>query len=248
MRETLSKLFPTWVFWAGFVFTVSGVVYSIGNNLPWIAFLSLLPWLIGALDVAVRSQSENRQIRRELEVEQSNHADTQRKLQTISADHLIRIEELLLRGTVEECFDTIHAFSAYVGRLKKLTKMHFDVREVFVAGEALYIAAKTPATALEYFRENDAFLMYVKRSGLNHPIAKLRLHQVNEKQEAIFLQVVSELDMPTIASLRSLAQSASARGLKDFGISPELSTEPFAGHDMDAVTRTLEIIRENLSA
>jgi hypothetical protein len=247
MKDLLQKLFPTWVYWAAFVFTIAGVVFAIGLNLPWIGFMVILPALIAFADTAVRSHLENRRLRLELDVAVNQRTEAERQLQLISSSALLRFEEFAIRGSFDECFDSIYGFAAYVGRLQKLTKTQFDLRDVFVTGNCLYVAAKASAGALAQLREDDPFVMFTKRSGLNHPVAKLRLHQVNEKQEAIFLEVTGVLDEATVSSLRVLSQSASARGLRDFGMNPEVCTAAFAGEDMEAVTRALDILRDNIN-
>jgi hypothetical protein len=242
----LNKLFPTWISWTAFIFTIAGVIYSVGNNLAWVGFLSVLPLLIASFDVAIRAHLKSKKLQLELDTVNNLLTDTERKLQQISVERLLRLEELILRGSVEAGFESIYQICAYIGRLQQLTGVEFRLRTIFIAGDSLYVAAKAPVEALSLLKEDDSFVMFMKRSGLNHSIAKLRLRQVNEEKETIFFVVTEELDKTTMGSLRGLAQGEAAKGIKDFGILPEVNITPFDGQDMQGITRILDILGNEL--
>jgi hypothetical protein len=246
MKEILIKLFPTWIYWTAFVFTIAGVIYSIGKNLPWVCLLSVLPLLIALFDVAIKTHLKNKEYQFGLKTANDERANAERKLQQISAERLLHLEELVLRGSLQAGFQSIYEICAYIGRLQQLSKIEFNVRTIVIAGDSLYVAAKVSIEGLSRLKEDDSFVMFIKRSGLNHFVAKLRLHQVNEKQEAIFLKVTEELDKPTMESLRIFARGEPAKGIKDLGILPDVNIAAFEGHDMQSVTNALEILGSEL--
>ncbi|MGO9584601.1 MAG: hypothetical protein ACLP2Y_00110 [Limisphaerales bacterium] len=244
MKELLSKLFPTWVYWMAFIFTMAGVFYSIGENMPWMCSLVLVPLLLAMFDVSIRSHWQNKRLRTETELANVQRAESDRKLQQLSADKLLYLEELVSRGAFEQYFDLIHEASTYIGRLQKLSAIEFNLRTIHITGEKLYVAAKMPIEALSQLKENDHFVMSVKRNGMNHKIAKLRLHQVNEEEESIFFEVSEAFDNTMLNSLRDLTQAGGINVLEDYSILPDVDIAPFQGQDMQSVANALKILKE----
>jgi hypothetical protein len=218
------------------------------KDLPWVAALSLLPVVLAACERAYHFHRELGKLQLALEQEQLEKEKFEQRLQNIASEQLLELHKLVTQATLSECFSTILETANYASRLQNLPTTEFSLRRIVPTGEAIYFAVKIPAESYNYLRRQDLFSLFREQNGAKHPIAILRIDQLNEPEKTVFLKLENELDQKICQSLWALTRASDGRNVKGFGVKPLVDVAEFAGKNMAEVSNALTLLRDKLNA
>jgi len=247
VNDLLKTLFPTWVYWAAFVFTTAGCIYSAGKNLPWTACLFLLPLLIALVDRAYHLHLDLRASEVALERTVAEKQQISDRLHQFSSESLAALQAIIERSTVDACFASILNIADYLSRLQLLENTTFSLRRITPMGEAIYFAVRVPAESFSRLREADPFVLYSEKHGAKHAIAALRVSQLSPASRTFFLKLESEIAQDLCRSLWDLTRASEGTNVKGFGVRPMFEVAPFAGKNMREVQQALVLLRDMIN-
>ena len=207
--------------------------------------MALFPLLIGCIDSVIRVHAANQKLTEGLTTESLQRADAEQKLQQISSDSLVRIEAILEQATFNKSFDFILQTCDCIGRLQYLSQVTFDIRTITCIGGAFYVVVRVPDDALPRLREGDRFIL-TTNGGLRHPIAELRLHQINLQEETVFFKMGNALDETTTAALMGLTQCSGPQNLGNYSVSPEIDISAFRDINMEYAQNAIARLQNEL--
>jgi hypothetical protein len=194
----LAGLQRNWLLWSGWLFTVVGTVFGLAMSdaYSWIGALVAASGLLALTALAFERQkelhaamdrhtAEIQQHRLDLAKAQECAEQAERKLNEVSTDMILRIQEGLAANSFTQCVSFLLRHTDYVERMVRFANQTatrpLSLRTFVSQSGNLYAVARIEAAAINTLKDGDPFVLTQKDpKGLLTDSARLVVHQRNE--------------------------------------------------------------------